>query len=125
MPASQELAEFIRSHFRSVWSLELLLHLKRDPERVWSKIELVDLLRASQSVVATSLETLLAGGLIVVEGDEHARYGPAHPDLERQVAEAEALYAKKPDAVRRLIVQTAGGGGGASAFADAFRMRRD
>lgn len=123
MPASQDTTDFIRSHFRSVWSLEVLLHLRRDPGRLWSKDELVDLLRASHSVIATSMDALLAGGLIVVEGDGGARYGPAHPDLDRRVAEVEALYAKKPDAVRRLIVQSIGGG--VSAFADAFRLRRD
>ena len=123
MPASQDTADFIRSHFRSVWSLELLLHLRRELERPWSRDELVDRLRASHSVIATSLDALLAGGLIVVEDDGAARYRAAHPDLERSVAEVEALYAKKPDAVRRMIVQSIGGG--VSAFADAFRLRRD
>lgn len=123
MPASQDTADFIRSHFRSVWSLELLLHLRREPDRLWSREDLVDRLRASHSVIASSLEALLAGGLIVVEDDGAARYRAAHADLERSVADVEALYAKKPDAVRRLIVQSMGGG--VSAFADAFRLRRD
>lgn len=123
MPASPELAGFIRSHFRSVWSLELLLHLRRNRERTWTNAELVNVLRASQSVVATALESLLAAGLIVVEGEDGARYAPAHEDLDRRVGETEETYAKKPDAVRRLIVQSAGSG--VSAFADAFRLRRD
>jgi hypothetical protein len=123
MPASQELTEFIRSHFRSVWSLELLLHLRRHPERCWSTAELVDVLRASQAVVATGVEMLLAGGLIVVERDGAARYRPATPDLEARVAGTEDLYARKPDAVRRLIVLSMNSG--AAAFADAFKLRRD
>lgn len=123
MPASQELTDFIRSHFRSVWSLELLLHLRRDPDRFWSTAELVDVLRASQAVVATSVETLLAGGLIVVESNGGARYGPAHSDLETRVGETEALYARKPDAVRRLIVLSTSSG--VAAFADAFKLWRD
>lgn len=123
MPASQEVIEFIRSHFRSVWSLELLLHLRRHPDRFWSTPELVEVLRASQAVVATGVETLLAGGLIVVEKDGRARYAPANPDLERRVAETEEVYAVKPDAVRRLIVLSANSG--VAAFADAFKLRRD
>lgn len=122
MPASQELTDFIRSHFHSVWSLELLLHLSRSSDRSWSNAELVEVLRASQAVVATGLETLLAGGLIVVEEDKRARYQPAHPDFERRVGETEELYARKPDAVRRLIVLSANSG--VAAFADAFRLRR-
>jgi hypothetical protein len=123
MPASDELAGFIRSHFRSVWSLELLLFLKRGSDRSWPKGGLVAGLRASDAVVTTGLDTLLAGGLIVVEREGLARYAPVTADLDRLVGETEALYAKKPDAVRRLIVLSTGSG--VSAFADAFRLRRD
>lgn len=123
MPASQEVTEFIRSHFRSVWSLELLLHLKRHPDRTWSTAQLVDVLRASEAVVATGVETLLAGGLIVVEKDGGARYAPASPDLDQRVGETEEVYGRKPDAVRRLIVLSANSG--VTAFAEAFRLRRD
>lgn len=123
MPASQEVIEFIRSHFRSVWSLELLLHLRRHPDRIWSTAQLVDVLRASEAVVATGVETLLAGGLIVVEKDGGARYAPASADLDRRVGETEEVYGRKPDAVRRLIVLSANSG--VAAFAEAFRLRRD
>ena len=123
MPASQELAEFIRHHFRSVWSLELLLFLKREVDRAWPEDELVEALRASQAVITTSLDVLLAGGLIVREKDGLARYAPASSDLRRLVDETDSLYARKPDAVRRLIVSSAANG--LSAFADSFRLRRD
>lgn len=120
MPAGQELTNFICSHFRSVWSLELLLHLRRHPDRFWSTAELVEVLRASQAVVTTGVETLLVGGLIVVERDGGARYGPANPDLEARVGETAELYARKPDAVRRVIVLSANSG--VVAFADAFKL---
>jgi hypothetical protein len=123
MPASQEVIEFIRSHFRSVWSLELLLHLRRHPDRSWSTAQLVDVLRASEAVVATGIETLLAGGLIVVEKDGGARYAPVSPELDERVGETEEVYGRKPDAVRRLIVLSANSG--VAAFADAFKLRRD
>lgn len=123
MPASQELAEFIRHHFRSVWSLELLLFLKREADRAWPEDELVEALRASQAVITTSLDLLLAGGLIVREQDGLTRFAPASSDLRRLVDETDSLYARKPDAVRRLIVSSAATG--LSAFADSFRLRRD
>ena len=123
MPASQALADFIRSHFRSVWSLELLLHLREHSETSWTEGELVDALRASQAVVSTSIEGLLAGGLILLDEEGRARYGPAGRDLEERVRETAELYARKPDTVRRLIVLA--GQGGVAAFADAFRLRRD
>jgi DNA-binding transcriptional regulator PaaX len=123
MPSEQELAGFIRSSFRSVWTLELLCHLKRHPDRAWSHAELVQALRASESIVTTGLEALLAAGLIVVEEDGSARYGPAGSDLNALAEGAETLYAQRPDAVRRLIVGR--GEDSVAAFADAFRLRRD
>jgi len=123
MPARQELAIFIRSHFRSVWSLELLLLLKREPVRTWTNAEIVDALRASQIVVSMSVELLLAGGMIVLESDDQVRFGPVDPDHARLIDEVETLYAKKPDAVRRLIVSSTNSG--MAAFADAFKLRRE
>mgnify|MGYP003293669822 CR=1 FL=1 len=73
-------------------------------------------------VVATGVESLLAGGLIVVEKDGTARYAPASPDLDQQVAETAEVYARKPGAGRGLIVQSTSRG--VAAFADAFRLRR-
>jgi hypothetical protein len=123
MSVDHEVAAFIRSSFRSVWTLELLLHLKGGADRHWTRAELVEKLRASELVIAGALDALLAGGLVIQTKEGAARYAPASPDLERLVAGAQALYAKKPDAVRRMIV--AGVSDGAAAFADAFRLRRD
>ena len=123
MPADQDIASFIGSSFRSVWAIELLLHLKRHPERNWSTTDLLEALRASELVVSNGLDSLMAAGLIVREEDGSARYSPAAPDLERLADATEALYAKKPDAVRRMIVASAADG--VAAFADAFRLRKD
>lgn len=79
-------------------------------------------LRASDSIVAQSIDALMAAGLVATESDT-ARYLPASPDLDRKAEEAEAYYVKSPDAVRRLIVMSANGG--LTAFADAFRLRKD
>jgi hypothetical protein len=123
MPSEQELASFIRSSFRSVWAIELMLHIKRNPGRGWSRAELVEALRASDLVVASGLQALLAAGLTAAEENGEARFAPASPDIERLADATEQLYAKKPDAVRRLIVTAASDG--ITAFADAFRLRRD
>ena len=119
---SQEVQNFVRSTFRSVWSLELLLFLRNNADRAWTREELVARLRASESIVAQSVDTLVAAGLVVTEEDA-ARYLPASPDLDRKAAEVESFYAKSPDAVRRAIVMSATGG--LTAFADAFRLRKD
>jgi hypothetical protein len=120
MAESEEVAGFIRSSFRSVWSLEVLLLLKREP-RSWTAPELVAALRASDLIVAQSLEALAAAGLVALEPGAGASYRPV-PTLARLADETESLYARSPDAVRRLIV---GAPSGLAAFADAFRLRRD
>ncbi|HEY0445190.1 MAG TPA: hypothetical protein VGD19_01930 [Allosphingosinicella sp.] len=123
MTSEQELARFMRSTFGSVWTLELLLHLRQHGGRAWSRAELVQALRASDSIISNGTSSLLAAGLIVIEDDGAARYRPAAADLEALVAGAATLYAQRPDAVRRVIVDPAAGG--VTAFADAFRLRRD
>ena len=118
---SDDLLRFIASSFRSVWALELLLVLKRD-RRVWSRQELVSTMRASELVVSKALDALVAAGLAFVEG-EAAEYMPINDQVAACVDQLEALYAVRPDAVRRAIVSAATSG--ATAFADAFKLRKD
>lgn len=123
MPASPELAAFIRGHFPSVWALELLLFLKNDPLRAWERYRLVQELRASEAIVTKCIVVLLAGGLVVSDNEDRVQYAPASDNLRQLVDETQLLYARKPDAVRRLIVSAASAG--LSAFAASFRLRRD
>lgn len=109
------------SSFRSVWALELLLLLKRDP-RPWERSELVTTLRASELVVTKALDSLLAAGLASIDGSA-ARYMPVNDQVAEDVERTERLYAARPDAVRRAIVSASSGG--LTAFADAFRLRKD
>jgi hypothetical protein len=116
-----DLLRFIASSFRSVWALELLLVLKREP-RVWLPEQLVTSLRASELVVSKALDSLLAGGLASIEGGG-VRYMPVSDDVAREVERTEKLYAARPDAVRRAIVSSSAAD--LTAFADAFRLRKD
>jgi hypothetical protein len=119
--SDHNLLHFITSSFRSVWALELLLVLKRDP-RLWPRPELVATMRASELVVSRALDTLVAAGLASVEGDG-ARYMPVNDEVSDLVERTEQLYAARPDSVRRAIVSASAGG--VTAFADAFRLRKD
>jgi hypothetical protein len=118
-----EVDSFIGASFRSVWAFELLCLLKRNGGKILSPVEMVAGLRASDLVVSQSVETLAAAGLLQVEEGDSARYGPASAALDQLFAQAEALYVKSPDAVRRTIVSAANPG--ITAFADAFRLRGD
>lgn len=123
MPAKQELSSFIRSTFRSVWSLELLCFLRKHQDRAWTCSELVVAMRASDLVVSQSANALIAAGLLVEDGEGAIRYCAVSEPVDRLAGEAEALYAQRPDAVRRTIVAAASSS--VSHFADAFKLRRD
>ena len=121
MTANEDLSEFIRSSFPSVWTLELLLLLKREPHS-WTQEDLVQSLRASDLVVSQALASLVAGGLASVS-DEGAVYLPVSDAVAKLVDRTEELYVVKPDKVRRMIVGSSSPG--ITAFSDAFKLRKD
>lgn len=122
MAEDEDLNRFIESSFPSVWSLELLLLLRRDG-RGYSRQELLEALRASDLVISQALESLVAGGLASLDETGVASYMPASTELAGLVDKAAELYATRPDAVRRTIISASTGG--LTAFADAFRLRKD
>jgi hypothetical protein len=123
MPSEEDISVFIRSTFRSVWALELLCFLRQEPGLGRSHEEMVAGLRGSDLVVTQSVESLTAAGLVIAETDGSARYSPAAGDMDEVVERAVALYKRSPDAVRRMIV--AASNPAITAFADAFRLRKD
>ena len=119
--SDEETLRFIAASFPSVWALELLFLLKRFGGKC-SEEELVTKLLASETVVSKALDALTAAGLVSVE-DGEAIHVPANSGVAACVERAEALYRCRPNAVCRAIV--AAQTGSATAFADAFRLRRD
>lgn len=97
--------------------------LRKSRDSTLSHDEMVSGLQASNFVVTRSLENLSSAGLVSCEADGSAQYRPAAGELDRLVAATEDLYAKSPNAVRRLIAAAASPG--ITAFADAFRLRKD
>lgn len=123
MVSRDQVDAFIRATFRSVWSLELLCLLRKNRDRSLSHREMVNALRASDFVITQSVGNLSAMGLVSREADGSARYCPAHADADCMAEQAELLYATSPNAVRRIIASAANPG--LTAFADAFRLRKD
>jgi len=123
MAATDSVTSFIRGAFRSVWALELLLHLKRTQERAWSADQLVEVLRGSPLIVSQSLDGLMRAGLVSIDDQGCARYQPASAEIDQLVEATEQFYARKPETVRRIIVSA--GHPGLANFADAFRLWKD
>jgi hypothetical protein len=117
-----ELRQFVEDVFGSVWTLEVLLLLKRHGEPLSLERVVTDL-RASPSVVRQAVDSLLSAGLVLVEEPDLALYAPASAETRELVEEVETLYAQRPDGVRRIIISARVAG--IAAFSDAFRLRRD
>ncbi len=119
--SDEDVLRFIAASLPSVWALELLLVLKREP-RVWPREELIASLRASELVVSKAVDALVAAGFASIEGDG-AIYLPVNDEVATCVDRVQQLYRTRPNKVRRAIVSAATSS--ATAFADAFKLRRD
>jgi hypothetical protein len=65
--SEEDILRFVAASFPSVWTLELLLALKREP-RPWPREELVRTLRASELVVGKAIDALLAAVVSLIWG---------------------------------------------------------
>jgi hypothetical protein len=120
MVLSDDALSLLRGSIRSVWALELLLLLRRNPGRDWSNSDLVSELRGSEVVVQEALAGFLGAGLLA-QSDGHHRYRPAAPILDQWVEEIAQAYATRPSAIIREIF--AAPGNKVQIFADSFRFR--
>jgi DNA-binding transcriptional ArsR family regulator len=117
------LESFIGNSFRSVWALEVLQFLVEHTPTSFSAEELITALRVSDAVISQSVANLSAAGLVMVDGEGRIHLYAANENVSELVREAIDFYQKSPDKVRRLIVAQAAPG--ITAFADAFKLRRD
>ena len=123
MADQDQLESFIGNSFRSVWALEVLQYLAANPAARFTADELITALRISDAVVSQSVENLSAAGLAVVDNEGRVALHRSNPGQARLIAAAIEFYQKSPDKVRRLIVAQASPG--VTAFADAFKLRKD
>ena len=122
MTDDPDLAAFVREHVGSVWALELLLLLKRDPGRCWTPAELVAELRASGTLVADNLQKFERGGLVAPDDAGCFRYRPAIPALDELAGRLEQAYRERPVAIVNFIARPKDPVQG---LADAFKFRGD
>lgn len=120
MAIGPEFLSFVRQHIRSVWTLELLLLLRRDPARSWPPPELVRELRASRLLVQDNLRRLDTAGLAIRDDDHRWRYRAAAPALEELCDQLEKAYRERPVALLQLIARPTDP---LQSLADAFKFR--
>jgi hypothetical protein len=118
---SEEAALAFAQSLGSVWSLELLVLLKTDPEKRWRVDELERELRASVQIVGEALQVLARLGIAAEEPPGTWRYTPQSAAVDAVADELLRLYAVKPATVIKSIyassVERMRG------FASAFKIR--
>ena len=122
MADDADLVAFVREHVRSVWALELLLTLRREPTRCWTPAELVRELRASPGLVTENLQRLTRAGLAAPDEHGRHRYAPAAAVLDGLAARLDAAYRERPVAVINMIAKP---DDPLQSLANAFRIRGD
>jgi hypothetical protein len=112
---------FVSASIASVWELELLLLLHREPARCWTPAEIDRQLRASTTVVGSALRRLAAAELVAQPAREQFQYGPANPRVHDIVAALDRAYRTNPISVIKAIVGAPGTK--LQIFPDAFRFK--
>jgi len=119
----EDVLSFIRSAIKSVWALELLLHLHRAPDRSWDAEALSLEMRSNRDLVQSILTTYEQSGLVALESDGKYTYRPASPHLAAIVDEIAKAYAATPLTLIKHIVSAPNEK--IQSFADAFKFRTD
>ena len=123
MPSDQKIEQFIGDSFSSIWDLELLAIVIEAGTQSMSAAELEQQMRGSQLVVEQGMQSLSAAGLVSLEGEDQIRFSPVNETVAQSAREAVDFYRRFPGRVRRMMINRQAPG--LSAFANAFRLRKD
>jgi hypothetical protein len=102
---SQDLKTFIKQHIHSVFSLEVLLLLRREQSRSFTASEVANEL-GIESDVAQQLSELTSANLVRTANSDVAkyRYAPVDKELESLVDQLALAYAKQRVPILSLIL---------------------
>jgi hypothetical protein len=117
-----EILDFVRSSIGSVWALEVLALVRREPKRAWRFDELVRELRSSPTAIEGASQLLASAGLLARIDDHACRYEPASPELDHIGELVQKIYAAKPATVIGAIFESPDDK--LRAFAAAFRFKK-
>ena len=116
----REFIIFVRENIRSVWALELLVLLSRNPSRHWQPSELIRELRANSALIQNNLEIFQRNGLAV--SDENGWYFlPANERLKELTRYLAQAFQERPVATMTLVTQA----DPLQSSSDAFKFRGD
>lgn len=102
---SQDLKTFVKEHIHSVFSLEVLLLLRREQSRSFTASEVANELGIENDVTPQLLELTSAKLICTANGDgAKYRYAPVDTELESLVDHLAVAYAKQRVPILSLIL---------------------
>jgi hypothetical protein len=116
---SEDLQALIRTAIRTTWALELILLLRAEPERRFTREQLAQALRATPALIDDCVARLARAALVVNEPGAIG-LAPLSPALADQLDRLAAAYAERPLTVINAII--ASPNDRLKSFADAFRI---
>jgi hypothetical protein len=119
----QAVSEFVRATIKSVWTLELLLHLRKNSKTDFTVEQLTHELRGSRTMATEALSQLHIAGLITDQDGRQFRYRSASEQIDGLVAQLERIYAERPTTLIKEIASSPSSK--IQSFADAFKFRKD
>ena len=125
-PLSPEVRRFINKHLHGFSQLELLLHLRDNPNQAVTPETAARELRLADEQAAGLLHDLHARGLLTTddsEGQTRYRYEPSTRELARQVEALAKLYPTYRHRIVQLIFSKPPES--VTNFSQAFRLRKD
>jgi hypothetical protein len=115
------LLAFVRNSVQSIWSLELLLLLRRKAPEGLNVDEIVAALRSSHRLISRCLEQLGDAGLVSRDEAGIARFAPANRELAVLCDALEKASQERPVALRDAIASSPNDK--LRNFSDAFRLK--
>ena len=122
-----DFCRFIQRSIPSVEAAEILLLLRKSPERSWTTAEIVEALRGSitlqEADAARMIEGLQSRGLLALDADRRARYRTSSAELEQYSQRLALAYVQRPVTLIRMIYALRDTR--IQSFADAFKIRKN
>lgn len=123
---SDEFCRFLRVCVPTVAAAELLLILRREPQRWWAVPDAVEALQPAASVTEADIGRYFAvfqGGALIAAGpDKRVQYRPADATLDAHVGTLEQAYRERPVTLIRVIYALRDSR--IQSFAEAFKLRK-
>lgn len=117
----QDALDFVRVSLGSIWALELLALLGREPERSWPLDRIIHESRSSSRAVNQAIVLLERAGLVAMTAPHEYRYQPVNPDLDAIGELVQKIYATKPSTIIAAIFESPNEQ--LRTFADAFKFK--